>query len=157
MSNHRRRALRRCEPFPGQRLVKLVTRLWPAGKQTALRLQELADDSAVGRHDPHESAYEQSRVHKVRLVPVPSDVGLPAAAGAGRGRPPATPGDGERRPAPSASRAGPKPDSVPRARSGILGARCPASAGEQAPVAQRIEHLTTDQKVRGSNPFGRAR
>ena len=26
-----------------------------------------------------------------------------------------------------------------------------------APVAQRIEHLTTDQKVRGSNPFGRAR
>ena len=26
----------------------------------------------------------------------------------------------------------------------------------EAPVAQRIEHLTTDQKVRGSNPFGRA-
>ena len=26
----------------------------------------------------------------------------------------------------------------------------------KAPVAQRIEHLTTDQKVRGSNPFGRA-
>ena len=26
-----------------------------------------------------------------------------------------------------------------------------------APVAQRIEHLTTDQKVRGSNPFGRTR
>jgi hypothetical protein len=26
---------------------------------------------------------------------------------------------------------------------------------EQAPVAQRIEHLTTDQKVGGSNPFGR--
>ena len=26
---------------------------------------------------------------------------------------------------------------------------------EYAPVAQRIEHLTTDQKVRGSNPFGR--
>ena len=26
----------------------------------------------------------------------------------------------------------------------------------RAPVAQRIEHLTTDQKVRGSNPFGRA-
>jgi hypothetical protein len=25
-----------------------------------------------------------------------------------------------------------------------------------APVAQRIEHLTTDQKVRGSNPLGRA-
>ena len=24
-----------------------------------------------------------------------------------------------------------------------------------APVAQRIEHLTTDQKVGGSNPFGR--
>ncbi len=28
--------------------------------------------------------------------------------------------------------------------------------GLEAPVAQRIEHLTTDQKVRGSNPFGRA-
>ena len=27
---------------------------------------------------------------------------------------------------------------------------------DAAPVAQRIEHLTTDQKVRGSNPFGRA-
>ena len=27
--------------------------------------------------------------------------------------------------------------------------------GNFAPVAQRIEHLTTDQKVRGSNPFGR--
>ena len=26
---------------------------------------------------------------------------------------------------------------------------------KKAPVAQRIEHLTTDQKVRGSNPFGR--
>ena len=26
-----------------------------------------------------------------------------------------------------------------------------------APVAQRIEHLTTDQKVGGSNPYGRAR
>jgi hypothetical protein len=26
---------------------------------------------------------------------------------------------------------------------------------EHAPVAQRIEHLTTDQKVGGSNPFGR--
>ena len=25
---------------------------------------------------------------------------------------------------------------------------------EHAPVAQRIEHLTTDQKVGGSNPFG---
>src|SRR4051812_6548382 len=25
----------------------------------------------------------------------------------------------------------------------------------RAPVAQRIEHLTTDQEVRGSNPFGR--
>jgi hypothetical protein len=25
-----------------------------------------------------------------------------------------------------------------------------------APVAQRIEHLTTDQKVGGSNPSGRA-
>jgi hypothetical protein len=29
--------------------------------------------------------------------------------------------------------------------------------GGTAPVAQRIEHLTTDQKVRGSNPFGRAK
>ena len=27
---------------------------------------------------------------------------------------------------------------------------------KKAPVAQRIEHLTTDQKVRGSNPLGRA-
>ena len=27
----------------------------------------------------------------------------------------------------------------------------------QALVAQRIEHLTTDQKVRGSNPFGRTK
>ena len=27
--------------------------------------------------------------------------------------------------------------------------------GQFAPVAQRIEHLTTDQKARGSNPFGR--
>ena len=26
---------------------------------------------------------------------------------------------------------------------------------EHAPVAQRIEHLTTDQKVGGSNPFRR--
>src|SRR5215510_5847376 len=30
------------------------------------------------------------------------------------------------------------------------------NSSTQAPVAQRIEHLTTDQKVRGSNPFGRA-
>ena len=30
------------------------------------------------------------------------------------------------------------------------------SENRLAPVAQRIEHLTTDQKVRGSNPFGRA-
>ena len=29
------------------------------------------------------------------------------------------------------------------------------STTEQAPVAQRIEHLTTDQKVWGSNPYGR--
>ena len=27
--------------------------------------------------------------------------------------------------------------------------------GNYAPVAQRIEHLTTDQKVGGSNPSGR--
>ena len=32
-----------------------------------------------------------------------------------------------------------------------------ALPGAQAPVAQRIEHLTTDQKVWGSNPYGRAR
>ena len=35
----------------------------------------------------------------------------------------------------------------------------PLASAEQlnihAPVAQRIEHLTTDQKVGGSNPFGR--
>ena len=30
-------------------------------------------------------------------------------------------------------------------------------AGRDAPVAQRIEHLTTDQKVWGSNPYRRAR
>jgi hypothetical protein len=30
-------------------------------------------------------------------------------------------------------------------------------AGRWAPVAQRIEHLTTDQKVWGSNPYGRAK
>ncbi len=29
------------------------------------------------------------------------------------------------------------------------------SRGGPAPVAQWIEHLTTDQKVRGSSPFGR--
>src|SRR5690606_36549295 len=34
------------------------------------------------------------------------------------------------------------------------GARTRYSCPRQAPVAQRIEHLTTDQKVRGSNPFG---
>ena len=28
--------------------------------------------------------------------------------------------------------------------------------GGEAHVAQRIEHLTTDQKVRGSSPLGRA-
>ena len=32
----------------------------------------------------------------------------------------------------------------------------PAARRGQAPVAQRIEHLTTDQKVGGSNPSGRA-
>ena len=32
---------------------------------------------------------------------------------------------------------------------------CVMTVGNYAPVAQRIEHLTTDQKVRGSNPFGR--
>ena len=43
-----------------------------------------------------------------------------------------------------------------RARgSGSLLSRC-ARGCDRAPVAQRIEHLTTDQKVRGSNPFGRA-
>ena len=35
--------------------------------------------------------------------------------------------------------------------------RCITEHALPAPVAQRIEHLTTDQKVRGSNPFGRAR
>jgi hypothetical protein len=41
--------------------------------------------------------------------------------------------------------------------SGSLMHRCARFAGhDTAPVAQRIEHLTTDQKVRGSNPFGRA-
>ena len=43
-----------------------------------------------------------------------------------------------------------------RARPGCT-LKCPrpVTAG-RAPVAQRIEHLTTDQKVRGSNPFRRA-
>ena len=34
--------------------------------------------------------------------------------------------------------------------------RSPQPHRGRAPVAQRIEHLTTDQKVRGSNPFRRA-
>src|SRR5690625_1912593 len=50
-----------------------------------------------------------------------------------------------------------------RASASHLGAAAPTAkltgrcnhAG-QAPVAQRIEHLTTDQKVGGSNPSGRA-
>ena len=42
-------------------------------------------------------------------------------------------------------------------RAGVADIRSAAAeTTEQAPVAQRIEHLTTDQKVRGSNPFGRA-
>ena len=40
-------------------------------------------------------------------------------------------------------------------RSAILVQSCGRRRG-QAPVAQRIEHLTTDQKVGGSNPSGRA-
>ena len=36
----------------------------------------------------------------------------------------------------------------------MLGGGC---LGDHAPVAQRIEHLTTDQKVGGSSPSGRAR
>ena len=38
------------------------------------------------------------------------------------------------------------------------GSACNLSCGPfagRAPVAQRIEHLTTDQKVGGSSPFGR--
>ena len=42
-----------------------------------------------------------------------------------------------------------------QAGSGLTPA-CVASVA-RAPVAQRIEHLTTDQKVWGSNPYGRAR
>src|SRR5205823_14635225 len=42
-----------------------------------------------------------------------------------------------------------------RPRSGTLG-RGPRQCAGPAPVAQRIEHLTTDQKVGGSSPFGRA-
>ena len=36
----------------------------------------------------------------------------------------------------------------------MLGGGC---LDDHAPVAQRIEHLTTDQKVGGSSPSGRAR
>ncbi len=35
----------------------------------------------------------------------------------------------------------------------MLGGGC---LGDHAPVAQRVEHLTTDQKAGGSNPSGRA-
>ncbi len=48
---------------------------------------------------------------------------------------------------------------APRSPSSYFGCR-PAKVvtapptEERAPVAQRIEHLTTDQKVRGSNPSG---
>ena len=37
----------------------------------------------------------------------------------------------------------------------MLGKLSFAQATNTAPVAQRIEHLTTDQKVGGSNPSGR--
>jgi hypothetical protein len=36
-----------------------------------------------------------------------------------------------------------------------LPSRSSLLSASNAPVAQRIEHLTTDQKVGGSNPFGR--
>lgn len=39
---------------------------------------------------------------------------------------------------------------------GIEGCNVEPRAQHNAPVAQRIEHLTTDQKVGGSNPSGRA-
>ncbi len=53
------------------------------------------------------------------------------------------------------------PISWPRPGAGSLSRRCSGASHKDtgaasAPVAQRIEHLTTDQKVRGSNPFGRA-
>jgi integrase len=38
----------------------------------------------------------------------------------------------------------------------MSGYSSPTLVRVHAPVAQRIEHLTTDQKVRGSNPLGRA-
>src|SRR5690625_1839125 len=40
--------------------------------------------------------------------------------------------------------------------SATLIGRMPLVRTELAPVAQRIERLTTDQKVWGSNPYGRA-
>ena len=43
--------------------------------------------------------------------------------------------------------------SNPLASAGLI--RQPEQLNMKAPVAQRIEHLTTDQKVGGSNPFGR--
>ena len=38
----------------------------------------------------------------------------------------------------------------------MSGYSSPTLVRVHAPVAQRIEHLTTDQKVRGSSPLGRA-
>jgi hypothetical protein len=68
---------------------------------------------------------------------------------AGRARPPSPAG------APLASIDGPGSvvmDFGPPMSAGTLRTR----SWQPAPVAQRIEHLTTDQKVGGSNPFGRA-
>jgi hypothetical protein len=57
----------------------------------------------------------------------------------------------------SSGRGPEKPISGSGHLSGSLLDRCARFTGRgTAPVAQRIEHLTTDQKVRGSNPFGRA-
>ena len=47
------------------------------------------------------------------------------------------------------------PDFAPRAAFGYPRPVVHGSA-RRAPVAQRIEHLTTDQKVWGSNPYRRA-
>src|SRR3712207_4086875 len=56
-----------------------------------------------------------------------------------------------RSPGPGRAREG-QADFPPRGRA----ARLSGSLRGRAPVAQRIEHLTTDQKVWGSNPYGRA-
>ena len=74
----------------------------------------------------------------------------PLASAAGEG------GAGDRSPAPPSSiRFFVSPFCGTRPMPCIVFRCCREAIAWHAPVAQRIEHLTTDQKVRGSNPFGR--